>query len=169
MQMVKEESASERADPAIVIEFRLRHASLIEECRRAAELTATEQWQELYGNNRRVAKANRDLIAAYFGAAAQSLRRGWLPDDSVKEIKAALKDNDDGTFADAEFARQVLQPIRNPVEVLAQLIESTARQVQQVEQREPLIYSGLYQRFAEELRTLPKAAWNDGDGTVTVR
>lgn len=149
-------------------EYQEKYSTAISDAREAAATTATPAWQSNY--LAQVAahdKCVRDL-ASTISNAGKRIADFDTDEENEKEVKDAVKGLQDERIRHQAWRNRTISPYESRANRCAEILETTRREAQRLEQAEGLIWHGLTSEVVKITGKWPVAEWSEGAGIVTV-
>lgn len=152
----------------LVARTRRKYMEAFEDAQISAEHTSTEGWARVYQGHQAEVKQRRLGIAKVLAAQAETMDVRLLVEDEEKEVKDAIKQNVELRDFEAQWEKQVLRPITEPVKRCEDIIENARAAADREERNAPLVNIGLCDVLEHMIQGLPKAEWDERSGRVKV-
>lgn len=153
---------------SLVREFIDTYKDSLPAAERAAAMTCTEKWQEMYGERRKEDIRARASIATRFRNHADLLeKQGWDEDDE-KEVKALLKEATEHLKDEQTWNKQTLSRVLNPIRRLKDIHKDYQQRAQNMAVQQPMFAQQLGEQLEEAYKGLPHAEFNKETGVITI-
>lgn len=165
--------AERKPDPAnkqkdVIQRFDSAYSAALIDAQVSAEHTATEGWQKLYHDHVESLVDRRRALAKSMRETADIVELRGTNEEDEKEIGELKKTAVSIRDSDEAFDRQVIQPVRRPVETCERIINEHISQAGREERDAPLHNTGLEHLMRAEVAKRLRVSWDTDTGRVLV-
>jgi hypothetical protein len=156
--------------PPLVEEFIEIYAEVVQEGHRHAEHTATEGWQELYGDHLDEDDKTRKAIADQLKEFAKVIVKPDIVVDpkDLKPLNDARKDAAEHLAALLNFREDVVSKVSDVAKRANEIVNKYRNLARQTENDAPLHNSGLITAMDNAIKQSPVVHWDKKTGVITV-
>ena len=155
-------------EPKEIRDFREHYNEALTHARVSAEHTATQGWQDLYGQQRESVRKEMDAVCDALAATVAVLRQRMLTEEEEKSLGDLKKALTERRESDEAFQRQVIDPITAPMVECHAVIESARAAARDAERNAPLHVRGLVESMETVIDTMPRVKFIVASGRLVV-
>lgn len=166
--MLEETSPQPNAERKEVVDFLKEYSVALDRAKISEEHTATQGWQDLYGERIEVERKQRDRLSDRLQGFAETIRQRLFDEDEEKAIADLKKQATELRELETYWRAQIVDPIIAPLHECARVIEMYRSLVRNAVASSPLHTRGLLQAMDDAIESVPKVRFMTASGRMIV-